>query len=362
MNRAAVRSALGRGRVEIRWDSQRSLSTTQWVQDDQPSQPRPTTRQRLAAAASDLGSLGQSGSPSAPRVDARSLGASSPGRGGPAGGHTMINLRSLRGRLTTPRPAGRFAPSGGQGFPPRTGGPRTPFQRGGGDAGAGGFRGRGRGRGRGGGGAGGRGGKRKKKDEEAAKDDNANGKLICTPEEQDWLNRIEQGVVTPYTPPTTLESLVGHGPALATDVSIGKVEAAMRGMRILGGGKPYNPDGFFNDPKDNVNRYYHEKKPVFFDSLKEKEWLEGSQDGVRIYPPHENTKAAIIQAAVQGKYVAPKFAALNDTLGMLASYHAREATYTPTDGEKFDAKVRSLLPAQGARAKGAARPRKAAAA
>lgn len=154
--------------------------------------------------------------------------------------------------------------------------------------------------------------------------------------------------------------MAGYGPALATDASIGKVESAMRSMRILGGGKPFHPDGYYNDPKDNAQRYSQEKKPVFFDDLKEKDWL-GKSQRIWIDPPLENTKAAIIQAAVQGKYAGPEFAAANDTLATLASYHARDATYTPTDGEEFDAKVRSLLPTQGGRPKAGARSPKPAA-
>jgi hypothetical protein len=178
-----------------------------------------------------------------------------------------------------------------------------------------------------------------------------------TAEEQTWFNNIEQGVVTKYTPSVTLESLSGYGPALATDASLGKVESAMRSMRILGGGKPFHAAGYYNDPKENVQRYAHDKKPVFFDDLKERNWL-GKSQNVWINPPLENTKTAIMQAAVQGKYAGPEFAPLNNTMAVLESYHARDATYTPTNGKDFDAKVRSLLPAQGAGAKTAASRRK----
>lgn len=270
----------------------------------------------------------------------------------------MINLRSLRGRLNS----GPRTPFGSVLGTPRTLSPGGPF-RGRGGGGAGGFRGRGGDRGgRGRGGRGGRGGRRKGRGDEdgkpGARDDE---NPAWTAEEQTWFNNIEQGVVTEYTPAVTLESLSGFGPALATDASIGKVESVMRSMRILGGGKPFSPDGYYNDPKDSARRYTHEKKPVFFDDLKEKDWMSDSTK-VGISPPLDNTKAAIIQAAVQGKYSGPAFAPLNNTMATLASYHARDATYTPTNGNDFDAKVRSLLPAaKGAAPKAAAKPKKAAA-
>jgi hypothetical protein len=170
-------------------------------------------------------------------------------------------------------------------------------------------------------------------------------KLTFNAEEQEWINRQEQGVVTEYTPSATLADLEGYGPALATDTSLGKIESAMRSMRILAGGKPFCADGYYTDAKASLVRYHNHKKPIFFDDAKEKEWLEQTAtEPLKVQGPDEKTKAAIIQSAIQGKYTAPSFAGLKDTMEILAKYHVKEATWKPTDGEAFDAKVRSLLP------------------
>lgn len=180
-------------------------------------------------------------------------------------------------------------------------------------------------------------------------DDEKYYKLTFSKEEQAYIDAEEQGVDVLYTPSATLADYAGYGPALATDSPMGKVESAMRSMRILAGGKPFCPDGYYNDDKATLKRYREEKKPVFFDDVKEKEWLVKNtgfnleKEGIQ--GPDERTKAAIIQSAIQGKYTAPKFAGLKDTMEVLARYHAKQDTWMPTDGQAFDDKVRSLLPA-----------------
>lgn len=180
-------------------------------------------------------------------------------------------------------------------------------------------------------------------------EDEKNYKLVWTKEQQEFIDREEQGVVTPYTPSATLDDLAGYMPALATDSSLAKMGSAMRSMRILAGGKPYCAETYYNEPKVTLDRYLGDKKPVFFDDLKEKTWLEEFTPKLKekIQGPDEKTKAAIVQAAVQGKYTAPQFTALKDTMATLARYHLKDYSYKPTDGEKFDAKVLSLLPKSG---------------
>lgn len=217
---------------------------------------------------------------------------------------------------------------------------------------AGGRGGRGqfsRGGGRGGGRGGRGGGKRdNKKPKKKFVDEDKYYKLTWSKDEQAYINAKEQGVVTKFTPSATLADYSGYGPALATDSPLGKVESAMRSMRILAGGKPFCADGYYNDDKATLKRYREEKKPVFFDDLKEKEWLVEmtgfnlEKEGIQ--GPDEKTKAAIIQSAIQGKYTAPKAAGLKNTLEVLAQYHSKQDTWMPTDGKAFDDKVRSLLP------------------
>lgn len=207
---------------------------------------------------------------------------------------------------------------------------------------------------RGGGRGGGRGGKGmgkkddKKKSRKKDFDEDKYYKLTWSKDEQAYIDANEQGVVTNYTPSATLADYSGYGPALATDSPLGKVESAMRSMRILAGGKPFCADGYYTDDKAMLKRYREEKKPVFFDDVKEKEWLVKmtgfnlEKEGIQ--GPDEKTKAAIIQSAIQGKYTAPKFAGLKNTMEVLAQYHAKQDTWMPTDGKTFDDKVRSLLP------------------
>jgi hypothetical protein len=225
-----------------------------------------------------------------------------------------------------------------------TGGDRAP----GGRGGRGQFsRGGGRGRGRGGRNTGNKRDEMKKKKKDF---DNESKyyKLTWSKDEQAYIDANEQGVVTKYTPSATLADYSGYGPAIATDSPIGKVETAMRSMRILAGGRPFCADGYYSDDKATLKRYRGEKKPVFFDDIKEKEWLVKmtgfnlEKEGIQ--GPDEKTKTAIIQSAIQGRYSAPKFAELKNTVQVLEQYHAKQDTWMPTDGKAFDEKVRSLLP------------------
>ncbi|KAB5549764.1 hypothetical protein GE09DRAFT_183239 [Coniochaeta sp. 2T2.1] len=382
MNRSVVRSALGRSRLEVTRSSisqyptttpRHFFSTTESLlvdegSSDKPSPPPRTSspsQQRSQSAATQLGSL-NSDSGSAPRparLDARNLAASPAGRGGPK----IINLRSLGRTPFAPR-GGRggaargdgssHQPRFGQNGAPRGGGHArmsNAFQKFSADNRSGGFGGRGnssRGGGRGTGRGGRGGGMRKKFDKKDKKKDNDDDKfykLTWSKEEQEFIDADEQGVVTKYTPSATLADYSGYGPALATDSPLGKVESALRSMRIVGGGKPFCPDGYYTDDKATLKRYREEKKPVFFDDVKEKEWLVQmtgfNLEKKGIEGPDEKTKAAIIQSAIQGKYPAPKFVDLKNTIETLANYHTKQDTWMPTDGKAFDDKVRSLLPA-----------------
>ncbi|KAK3939691.1 hypothetical protein QBC46DRAFT_387322 [Diplogelasinospora grovesii] len=382
--------------------SSRPFSTTSVVRggaDNVPPPPSPPTTssssraQRSEGAVSKLGQLarGERTTRSAPptaqgAVDARSLGVAGHARAGPFGAGAgagaaprvittpagnVLNLRSLRGRpggggggAFTGDRASRF-PSSSSSSPGRGGGPagagaggtgtgmlrvpgRFQFQRGPGAAGGppgsrfgpGGLQRGGR---RPGGAAAAR-RPRKKKPEGEVNEQNQ-GKLTWSADEQAFINKVEQGVVTEYTPEVTLESLAGYGPALATETKISKVETALRTMRILGGGRPFDNEGVTVNTKDSVIRYYHEKKPLFMNSVEEKEWLESSKQGFKIYPPTESTKSMIVEKSILGVYgETPKFVAdVKDTMGMLASYHARDFSYKSSDAKKFDDKIRSLL-------------------
>ncbi|MDB5910663.1 MAG: hypothetical protein JWP34_4777, partial [Massilia sp.] len=111
----------------------------------------------------------------------------------------------------------------------------------------------------------------RKDNKKKAFDDDKFYKLTWSKDEQAYIDADEQGVVTKYTPSATMADYSGYGPAIATDSPLGKVESAMRSMRILAGGKPFCADGYYTDDKATLKRYREEKKPVFFDDIKEKE-------------------------------------------------------------------------------------------
>lgn len=172
--------------------------------------------------------------------------------------------------------------------------------------------------------------------------------------EDDWAREYEaldlkqeQGTVRKYTPTLTLESLRGYGPAVASDSALGRVETALRAMRIMAGSRPFNStSSFAHDVHDDWQTYAAEKKPLFFDTMEEREWVQQYGPGrlKRLQPPSDVTKKAILHVTIAGKYDAPKFAEVGDTETMMAKYHAREGTYTLSDGKAFDEKVLSLLP------------------
>lgn len=184
---------------------------------------------------------------------------------------------------------------------------------------------------------------RKKEDNE----DDKTYKLTWTPEQKEFIQREEQGSLEPYEPKLTMDTLAGYLPAIATDSSLTQVGSAMRSMRILAGGRPFYPEGYYSDLTDTVQKYSKEKKPVFFDTVEERAWVHSHYKRENIRGADRRTKEAIVQSAIQGKYTAPQFTAVKDTMATLTRYHVKDYSYKPSDGEKFNAKVLSLLPGAG---------------
>ncbi|KAA8631624.1 hypothetical protein SMACR_08064 [Sordaria macrospora] len=297
------------------------------------------------------------------------LGGGGGAGGGPSGAPKVINVRSLKGTLGR----GRFAPGGGvpgavapsTAFRPRfgagAGGPGAGDRR---SAGPGGPPGRPR-FGAPGSGAGGprtagarrpgfikrpkpaRGGEKKPRRGEDEDE------RPPSEEEIAFINTLEQGKVSEYVPKLTPDTLLGYGPPMATDAALGKVETALRTMRILGGGLPFNTEsGVTSDPTAVKHRYLHEKKPVFFSSVEEKEWLEESLDKFALSQgPKDKTKRAILETSVLGKYEAPKFVeSITDTVAMVEKYQGSTFSYASSDANKFKAKLNQLLAAGQPRA------------
>lgn len=273
----------------------------------------------------------------------------------------------------------------------------------GGGRGGGRFGARGGGGGRGGrGGAGGRAGKRtnsKKKDDDSKDKDDENARIEMSGPVQDHVRELEvAGPERPYKPSTTLESLIGWGPAVATNTAIGQAEIAMRNLRIMGGGR-----GFHENEQSfrisDVKKWESTNKPIMYSRVEQKKaslmmlspgkvekMAQKSIDGLigRLQKKHGTnysafvqeykeltagnfkekmraaaeqrldhiardpkgtkntiTREAIIKYAAQGDHPEVKYA--EDTWGKLARYHASVPTYRPADGVQFDKKVRSLI-------------------
>ncbi|KAK0631919.1 hypothetical protein B0T14DRAFT_502736 [Immersiella caudata] len=169
--------------------------------------------------------------------------------------------------------------------------------------------------------------------------------MVLSAEEQEVINRMEQGVVTDYAPKLTKKELLGYGPAVASDFPGGKIESAMEAMRMLGGARAFNSDaGVTGDTREVVKRYHHEKKPVFFNTPEEKAWMESSKPGWKIHGPQDATKQAIVDSVVSGKYEKLGFVDATDTIPMIVNYHNQSTSYKTSDSAKFIKKLQELLP------------------
>lgn len=372
-NVPAIRSVLGRSVAEVNRSRQsllicrRAISTSQIrpaeeqtskaPQDKQQQNPQennspkpkpkgpPATRhQRSAAAASELGALSKSSPP--PQAAAGKLAFKKPGL---SSDNKIISFRSLPRKPedgSGPRFAPRRSPAGDGTASSQP--PRTYFGNHNKSASPGGrppFRPRTPGRA----GAGRPGGKVKPKrfakPKKKGSEDGEGDEYIYSIEEKMWLEAHEQGVQMDYKPSLTKESLLGYGPAVVSSSPVSKVETALRNMRVLSGGAPFNAGAQGYTLPADVSTQIRRNKPVFFSDVKEREWLQESEEGPKEYTPvHDETKKAIIEAAIRGKHVAPSFATSKDIYGTLAMYYNRDNTYQAGDGRKLDAKVRALLP------------------
>jgi hypothetical protein len=172
----------------------------------------------------------------------------------------------------------------------------------------------------------------------------------------EYRRLVAEGLPTPYRPSLTLDDLVGFGPPIATDHAMGRVELAMRSMRVLGGGMPFSGDtGYYNMLHD-TRQQLSSKGAVFFSDLSERDWLvkHGEKYLADDYVPRDKTKLAaaartrqaIIETAVRGLYEAPKYAERTDILGSVASFQTRNGTYKVGNKRQFEEKALSLLPPQ----------------
>ncbi|KAK4132303.1 hypothetical protein BT67DRAFT_443881 [Trichocladium antarcticum] len=168
--------------------------------------------------------------------------------------------------------------------------------------------------------------------------------MTFTPEEQALVDRLEKGVVVPFDPKMTHESLSGYGAAIATDVPLGQVETAIRTMRLMTGGIGFNAESDATADVTAIMKRYDEKKPIFVHSAEEKAWIERAKPKYQVSEPSAEIKKAIVDTAILGKYETTTYAQLADTSATMANYHGRTYTYKASDSQRFMDKVESLLP------------------
>lgn len=208
------------------------------------------------------------------------------------------------------------------------------------------------------------------------------------------------GPERPFIPSVTLESLVHWSPAVATSNAFGQMGTAARSIRILGGGRQFHNFEQSFDIVDEI-RWRSAGKPIVYSRIEQKEaalkmltpekrerlvqkhidefvkqlqkkhgknWgafakeydelgeveirrraiekcdaslLRAAKELGQDPSRKDTTKEAIAKFVLMGEHPEVKLA--EDTHGKAATYHATTPTYTPLDGEKFDAKLKQLI-------------------
>ncbi|RYP56161.1 hypothetical protein DL771_012106 [Monosporascus sp. 5C6A] len=220
----------------------------------------------------------------------------------------------------------------------------------------GGFRGRGgrivggAGGARGGRGRGGRGGARRRRparseeDEEAAAREKTEDEYYVSKEERAWFAARAEGVERPFQPQLTLESLAGYGPAVATSgTPFARGETVIRQARVLGGGRPYHEDD--RVPPEDALKAFREGTGVFFATPEAKEWTRRfGPRKVTFEAPPEETRQAVLEDALLGKYDGPQYADPADTIATVRNYVKRDNSWYAAGERVLEEKVKSLLP------------------
>lgn len=311
MPRQAVRLVLGRSAKAPSTNRLRPFSTTPKRRDDDSSKP-PSRLDRSVAAASAIGAMSRPSQPSERPQGSSNASARQPvGSRNPANPHTatlgsrlganVISVRSLPKREGGAKPLirsvdfgrdgakGPQGPRSGQGGAAVVGGRFTPGPNGPRFAGRSGNRGQQGGypasrlRATLGGGGGSKrappkraGGMMKKKgrnDEDKKKDQDeaANSGLNSLDKEVQAYVREQQvgGPERAYKPSVTLESLVGWGPAVATNTRLGQADLAFRSVKVLGGGRGAGEEEQ-SFKIDDVKKWLVANKPIYFSNVEQK--------------------------------------------------------------------------------------------
>ncbi|KAK4180757.1 hypothetical protein QBC36DRAFT_319358 [Triangularia setosa] len=187
---------------------------------------------------------------------------------------------------------------------------------------------------------------RKEKSKEAEE-----GKMVLSEAEKKVVDRYEKGEVVPFLPKLEEKDLSGYGAGLATSAQWGKVQSVIQTMRLMGGGQAFNSDsGVTMDIRAVRKRVFNERKPVFFNSEGEREWLRQGERYFNGQAP-ERAREAVVDLAVLGKYNGRGYKELGDVKGLIENYTGRTWSYRQEDQRRFLEKVMSLLPAEAAKDK-----------
>lgn len=203
------------------------------------------------------------------------------------------------------------------------------------------------GRGKRGGGGGGRGEGRDGEGRDGERQDTRRlDPLFVTEEEAAYVARLEQGVEHTYDPTFNLDSLHGYAPAVATTSSpFGYAATAVASARVLGGGRTFEHENHVlpHDALASATK----GTGVYFPSAESRAWTqEFSGAGAPDYSKGASgeTRTAVLEAALQGKYDSPRPVALGDTLALVENYTKKDTRAFGQPARTIQEKIRSLLP------------------
>ncbi|RYP83482.1 hypothetical protein DL770_005372 [Monosporascus sp. CRB-9-2] len=361
MIRQPLQTVLARTRPELNRvtddiaSSLRRFSIAQRLSSPENNDNNASRRQRDVKAVDELIAMGESTvnqiqSPDKSQDQPRPFSGAAPPPNRPS---NIISVTSLpRGGFQGIR---RYDPGTGRtGAPPPTG---NTSGWGAGPVIRGGLRGRGgRTVGGAGGASGGRGRARRRRparseeDVETTAREKAEDEYYVLKEERAWFATQAEGVERPFQPQLTLESLAGYGPAVATSgTPFARGETVIRQARVLGGGRPYHEDDLVL-PEDAV-KAFREGTGVFFATPEAKEWTRRfGPRKVTFEAPPEETRQAVLEAALLGKYDGPQYAdpagttATAHTIATVRNYVKRDNSWYAAGERVLEEKVKSLLP------------------
>ncbi|KAI1378674.1 hypothetical protein F4677DRAFT_374645 [Hypoxylon crocopeplum] len=174
------------------------------------------------------------------------------------------------------------------------------------------------------------------------------------PQVKAYLEAREMGATVPFNPTLSLQSLLGHGPAVATaGTPFGHGEIVMRQTRILGRGRDVRPTNM--QRPDDIRAVL--RAGVLLPPSREAKLQMRKAPNFRLVYGPAAVRTAVLEDALLGKYEGPKYADPNDTIGTLRNYVKRDATWNADAERSIEAKVGSLLGQQAGAAGGGATPK-----